>query len=267
MKKCLSIFICFALAFGLFACAGEEGIEITTSVAESSETALSTTPAPATEASTVTEPSTEAAETSVTPETTTQSETTQAATLQSTAAPSTASPRQSETSSVSKAQTPVTTATEEASILSSSDGIDPKIEETAESEEETLSFTIECKAITENADKLDPAKKDFVPSDGIIFSGDVPVNENETVFDVLKRLCSENHCKADCQYCEKGIQIEYTFTPAFDTYYVEGIHQLYEFDCGSTSGWVYTVNGVSPEVGCSSYPAEAGDKIVFSYVI
>ncbi|MBQ8504154.1 MAG: DUF4430 domain-containing protein [Clostridia bacterium] len=124
-----------------------------------------------------------------------------------------------------------------------------------------------CGTINNSKDKLKSSKEAFVPSDGIILKDvSVEVKNGETVFDVIKRACSENVCKNNCKYCQKsGIQIEYTYTPAFDNYYIEGIHQIYEKDCGTQSGWMYSVNGVFPNEGASSYNVKAGDKIVFAY--
>lgn len=62
-----------------------------------------------------------------------------------------------------------------------------------------------------------------------------------------------------------GISLEYAWTPAYNSYYVEGINNLYEFDCGPESGWVYLVNGAAPGYGCSSYQVSDGDQISFLY--
>ena len=47
--------------------------------------------------------------------------------------------------------------------------------------------------------------------------------------------------------------------------YVAGIQYLYEFDFGDLSGWVYHVNGVSPDVGCGAYALADGDRIEWLY--
>lgn len=116
-------------------------------------------------------------------------------------------------------------------------------------------LAIYCDTILNNMDALAPGKAEFVPSDGVIL---VPVTvnffEGETVFDVLKRVCDRT-----------GIQIEYSWTPLYDSYYVEGINNLYEFDCGFTSGWMYKVNGWFPNYGCSDYTLKDGDVIVWCY--
>ena len=61
------------------------------------------------------------------------------------------------------------------------------------------------------------------------------------------------------------IQIEYSWTPMYDSYYIEGIHQLYEFDCGPESGWMYKVNEWFPNYGCSEYKLSGGESIVWCY--
>ena len=47
--------------------------------------------------------------------------------------------------------------------------------------------------------------------------------------------------------------------------YIEGINYLYEYDAGSLSGWMYKVNGLFPNYGCSKYEVKPGDAIVWMY--
>ena len=47
--------------------------------------------------------------------------------------------------------------------------------------------------------------------------------------------------------------------------YVEGINNLYEFDVGSLSGWMYNVNGWYPNYGCSRYQVKDGDVVEWRY--
>ena len=131
----------------------------------------------------------------------------------------------------------------------------------------TCTVRIECKTIYDNLNKLKAGKADFVPKSGVILEdAAVELKEGDTAFAVLKRACAEHVCTDNCQYCRaNGIQIEYTFTPVFETYYIEGIHQIYEKDCGTMSGWMFSVNGRFPEEGASSIPVSAGDRIVFCY--
>ena len=121
--------------------------------------------------------------------------------------------------------------------------------------ENVCTITITCDTILDNMDKLAAGKDAYVPADGMILQTiSVELQDGDTVFDILKRAC-EN---AD-------IQLEYSWTPLYDSYYVEGINNLYEFDCGNESGWMYKVNGWCPNYGCSSYTVESGDDIVWCY--
>lgn len=133
-----------------------------------------------------------------------------------------------------------------------------KSDDDSRSAEDTYSYcTIEirCDTILQNMDQLSAGKEGYVPSNGVILATSaVEFSEGETVFEVLKRACS----RAD-------IQLEYSFTPLYNSYYIEGISHLYEFDCGNESGWMYKVNGWFPNYGCSSYELSDGDTIVWCY--
>ncbi len=119
----------------------------------------------------------------------------------------------------------------------------------------TCTISIDCMTILNNMEQLNPAKTDFVSSDGwILYSSTVEYKPGETVYDVLYRVCRE-----------AGIQMEASYTPMYGSYYVEGINQLYEFDCGELSGWMYNVNGWYPNYGCSQYEVMDGDVIEWRY--
>ena len=123
--------------------------------------------------------------------------------------------------------------------------------------ETKMSCTIEirCDTILNNMQDLNPGLDVYVPDSGTILpTTTVTFTQGETVFDVLKRICDA-----------RGIQIEYSYTPMYGSYYVEGINNLYEFDCGQQSGWMYKVNGWFPNYGCSEYILDAGDEIVWCY--
>ena len=116
-------------------------------------------------------------------------------------------------------------------------------------------ISIECSNILDNMDDLKKAKEEFVPEDGwILKETEVSFKGGETVFDVLKKVCSEN-----------GIHMSSKYTPLYKSYYIEGINQLYEMDCGKNSGWMYSVNGKYPNYGCSGYKLKDGDKIEWRY--
>lgn len=119
----------------------------------------------------------------------------------------------------------------------------------------TCTFSIECSTILNNLSDLDPDKLEMVPSNGVILpSTQVIFYEGESVFDVLKRVCIENN-----------IHMEASWTPIYNSAYVEGIHNLYEFDCGNLSGWMYRVNGWYPNYGCSRYQLAQDDVVEWRY--
>ena len=134
--------------------------------------------------------------------------------------------------------------------------------ETAADEDETpevfasvCTVEIRCDTILENLSELTPGKEGYVPPNGIILApSKLSFEEGETAFDVLKRACEL-----------AGIQLEFSWTPMYNSYYIEGINNLYEFDCGEQSGWMYKVNGWFPNYGCSSYQLEDGDAMVWCF--
>ncbi len=141
------------------------------------------------------------------------------------------------------------------------------VPETAEPSVKYCTVSISCVKALENKDKLKSGKERFLPSDGYILH-DVRMSftEGETAFDILKRACAENVCTDGCEYCRsQGIQYEASFSAGYGNWYVEGIHQLYEKDCGSRSGWMYRVNGKFPNYGSSAYTVSDGDRIEWIY--
>ena len=82
----------------------------------------------------------------------------------------------------------------------------------------------------------------------------VELQNGESAFDLLKQVCRE-----------RKIHLEFSRTPGVDSAYIEGIANLYEFGCGSLSGWLYTVNGRFLNYSCSSYEMKAGDVLAFQY--
>lgn len=116
-------------------------------------------------------------------------------------------------------------------------------------------LTIECKTILNNMSNLTPGKESLVPADGyILYKTAVTFKDGENVFDVLLR-----------ETRARGIHMEHEYTPGFGSEYIEGINNLYEFDCGSGSGWMYYVNGSKPNYGVSKYTVQEGDNIEFRY--
>lgn len=133
--------------------------------------------------------------------------------------------------------------------------VEPENQEVNTATTYTCTFSIECSTILNNLDQLDPDELEMVPSGGTILAATtVTFYEGESVFDVLQRLCRD-----------EGIHMESSWTPIYNSAYVEGIHNLYEFDCGNLSGWMYRVNGWYPNYGCSRYQLQQGDVVEWRY--
>ena len=79
--------------------------------------------------------------------------------------------------------------------------------------------------------------------------GTFTFNEGATVYDAL---------------CALGLSVNAHGSP-YGTY-VAAIGGLAEKEHGSTSGWMYSVNGVPPKMACSSYVLSNGDNVVWYYV-
>lgn len=121
----------------------------------------------------------------------------------------------------------------------------------------TCTLEIRCDTLLENLDQLAKEKAALVPEDGTLLSvTKVEFTGGNSVFDVFRQVLRE-----------EKIHFEYVDASAYDSVYIEGIGNLYEFDCGPQSGWMYSVNGVYPGLGCSAYTLADGDVIVFSYTL
>lgn len=119
----------------------------------------------------------------------------------------------------------------------------------------SCTMSISCATILENMSWLDPEKVELVPEDGwILKPTTVTFYEGESVFNLLRRVCKQ-----------QGIHMEFVNTPMYNSAYIEGINNLYEFDCGDLSGWMYSVNGWFPNYGCSRYQLKAGDNVEWQY--
>ena len=133
--------------------------------------------------------------------------------------------------------------------------VEPENVTVDKSKKGTCTLLIDCSTILNNMDKVTDGKEKVIPDDGVIYAKKkVTFYEGESVFDVLLRETKNNR-----------IQMEYSFTPMYNSNYIKGINNLYEFDCGELSGWNYIVNGWSPNYGCSRYIVKEGDAIEWRY--
>lgn len=119
----------------------------------------------------------------------------------------------------------------------------------------TCTLSVRCDTILDNMDWLVPEQAELIPADGIMYAEKtVTFYEGESVFNLLLREMKQNK-----------IHMEYENTPIYNSAYIEGIGNLYEFDCGELSGWMYKVNGWFPNYGCSRYQLKAGDRVEWVY--
>ncbi len=117
------------------------------------------------------------------------------------------------------------------------------------------SLSVKCGNILNNLDKLKKEKAGLIPESGIIYEKSaLEFKENESVFELLKR-----------EMKSAKIHLEFSKTPAFNSMYIEGIANIYAFDVGELSGWMYKVNGIVPNHSCSEYLITSGDNIEFIY--
>lgn len=119
----------------------------------------------------------------------------------------------------------------------------------------TCKISISCITILKNLNEFDKNKVEIVPSDGwILTEKEVEVKSGESVYDLLQRVCRDYK-----------IHFESSLTPIYNSAYLEGIGNIYEFDCGSLSGWMYNVNDEFPNYSCSKYSVKNGDVIKILY--
>ena len=103
-------------------------------------------------------------------------------------------------------------------------------------------------------------KKDMVTlyvkgKDSVIFpKTEIEYKENQTVFDLLKEVMRQNNIIVD----DTGVGTNK---------YVEGIDNLYEFDHGAKSGWVYFVNGKMMDRSSGQSIVSKNDKISWYYTL
>lgn len=119
----------------------------------------------------------------------------------------------------------------------------------AEAETVVCRIEIECKNIADGSKVTNAAILPYIPKDGVILAQTQrTVTKGSSVYDVLRQVAKEN-----------GILVD------SDDGYIRGIANIYEFDAGTLSGWMYLVNGKAPNYGCDSYQVQENDVIRWCY--
>ena len=94
-----------------------------------------------------------------------------------------------------------------------------------------------------------------IPANGVILpETTMPIAEGDTVYTVLTDAARAH-----------GFHME--GSGANGLMYIHGIGNIYEFDFGDLSGWVYMVNGESASVGCDQYVLQDGDQVEWHYTL
>lgn len=111
---------------------------------------------------------------------------------------------------------------------------------------------IDCSKAVESG-KLSSQMMGILPSDGIILESlTVEFEDGATAFDAALSAIK----KSNLHFEYKGSQ---------KAPYIEGIDNVYEFDCGPLSGWMYRVNGWIPSFGMGQYKVLPGDTVELVY--
>lgn len=123
----------------------------------------------------------------------------------------------------------------------------------------TATIEIRCDQLAENPETLnDPALLDYLPADGTILAKtEWTIEPGRTnVFELTDQVCRA-----------KNVQIEYSYSPGYDSHYIEGINYFYEFSAGTYSGWIFTVNGLSANYGADKIILQDKDEVVWNYTV
>ncbi len=115
----------------------------------------------------------------------------------------------------------------------------------------TVTMSITCDTVAGKG------KEEVTPSDGVVLpKTTVTLNEGSTVYDCFIYVVK----LYEIQF-EDNTQAMNDHTNA----YISGINNLYEFDYGELSGWMYSVNGNFADVGCGQYTLSDNDNIEWQY--
>ena len=118
-----------------------------------------------------------------------------------------------------------------------------------------VTLSVSVKTLLDKEDLMNQEKLELLPADGYIFPAQkVEFYEGESAFNVLLREMKKNK-----------IHMEYVMTPIYNSNYIEGIGNIYEFDCGELSGWMYSINDESPNLGTTNYILKDKDVVKVLY--
>lgn len=116
-------------------------------------------------------------------------------------------------------------------------------------------LNIDFRDILRNKDSIPEDVVEKVPESGYLTKSEkVSVEKGSSAWDVVKTYLDENNIPYDAQESQYGV-------------YIKGVNNINASDAGKNSGWMYNVNGETPNVGISGYTLTDGDKINLFYVV
>lgn len=125
----------------------------------------------------------------------------------------------------------------------------------AKPSERYCTVTIRCDTIADHSKITNDSVIPYVPSNGVILGvTQVKLEDGESAYDVIQRVTRDN-----------GINMTASYSAVHDSAYIEGINNIYEFDAGPSSGWMFKVNGWFPNYGVANYIMEDGDVLELHY--
>lgn len=117
----------------------------------------------------------------------------------------------------------------------------------------TVTVTIQCINILDNKNLNTSAN---IPSSGYYIENySIVLDKGDNAYSALKYSCQANN-----------IQLLSEYTPMFDSYYIYGVNNLLEKECGTYSGWKYSINNNIAGEGANNYVLSNKDHIELFYV-
>lgn len=121
----------------------------------------------------------------------------------------------------------------------------------------SITVSADCSAALTAIDRIDEKINPLsvIPEDGAVIAETViTVEEGASAFDALVAAAREQRVAVD-------------YVGSFYGVYVRGIGYICEFGFGDMSGWIYKVNGESPDVSAGEYVLSEGDRVEFIYTL
>lgn len=144
---------------------------------------------------------------------------------------------------------------EKGALNEQNEGVSQSNGSTPSSPASTCTISIDCSAALANSNQLSAGIAEALPANGLILAPSaVELAEKATAFDVLKSACSV-----------ANIPLDYSGGFLGSSMYVRSIGPIGEFDCGSQSGWTYTVNNQMVFTSASDYVLKPGDVLCWTY--